>query len=80
MKDSCTEMNIKQKVQMKIQQMNINIFSNQTFLKLIDCLFWLIQTKVVVVKDSMAKNIIHQKLLSKIITSLPTERTFTTDP
>ena len=33
------EMNIKQKKRMKIQQMDINIFSNQILLELADCLF-----------------------------------------
>ena len=32
-------MNIKQKVRIKIQQMNIDILSNQILLKLIDYLF-----------------------------------------
>ena len=31
-------MNIKQKVRIKIQQMNIDIFSNQILLESIDCL------------------------------------------
>ena len=33
-----TKMNIKQKIRIKIQQMNIGIFSNQTLLELIDYL------------------------------------------
>ena len=32
-------MNIKQKKRIKIQQMNLDIFSNQIFLESIDCLF-----------------------------------------
>ena len=32
-------MNIKQKKRIKIQQMNLDIFSNQILLKSIDCLF-----------------------------------------
>ena len=31
LKDQCIEMNIKQNVRIKIQQMSINIFSNQTW-------------------------------------------------
>ena len=34
-KDDFIGMNLKQKVRLKIQQMNVNIFSNQTLLKLI---------------------------------------------
>ena len=33
------EMNIKQKVRIKIQQMNTDLFSNKTLLRLINCLF-----------------------------------------
>ena len=39
MKDQCIRINNKQKVRIKIQQMNINVFSNQTLLQLTDCLF-----------------------------------------
>ena len=39
LKDQFIGMNIKQKVRMKIQQMNVYIFSNQTLLELIDFLF-----------------------------------------
>ena len=35
-------MTIKQKVRIKIQQMNIDDFSNQTFLESIDYLLWLL--------------------------------------
>ena len=37
-KDDFIGMNLKQKVRLKIQQMNVNIFSNQILLKLIDYL------------------------------------------
>ena len=39
LKDQFIEINIKQKVKIKIQQMSIDIFSNQILLELIDCLF-----------------------------------------
>ena len=39
LKDQCIGVNIKQKVKIKIQQMSVNFFSNQTLWKLIDCLF-----------------------------------------
>ena len=73
-------MNIKQKGRSKIQQTNTDILLNQTLWELTDCLFWFIQTKMVVLKDLMAISIFHQQLLPKIITSLSTERTFTTNP
>ena len=38
-KDQFIGMNIKQKVRMKIQQMNLHIFSNQILLESIDYLF-----------------------------------------
>ena len=39
LKDQFIRMNIKQKVRIKIRQMNIGIFSNQFLLKSIDYLF-----------------------------------------
>ena len=39
LKDQFIGMNIKQKLRIKIRQMNIDIFSNQTLLELIDYLF-----------------------------------------
>ena len=39
LKDQFIGMNIKQKVRMKIQQMNIDIFSNQILLESIDFFF-----------------------------------------
>ena len=39
LKDQFIEMSIKQKVRIKIRQMNIDIFSNQTLLESIDYLF-----------------------------------------
>ena len=43
-------MNIKEKVKIKTQQMNIDIFSNETLSELTDCLFWLIQIKITMLK------------------------------
>ena len=51
MKDVDIGMNIKQKSEKKIQQMSIDIFLNQNFCELTDCLFWFIQTKMIVLKD-----------------------------
>ena len=42
LKDQCIGMNIKQKVRMKMQQISIDIFWNQTSQELTDCLFWFI--------------------------------------
>ena len=62
-------MNIKQKVRIKILQMNINIFSNQILLKLIDYLFLFIQIKMQNLKDLKLEDITYQKELLIIITS-----------
>ena len=40
--------------------------------------FWLIKSKMIVLKDSMAKNITYLELLSKIITSSSMKKTVTT--
>ena len=60
-KDQFIGMNIKQKVRIKIQQMNLHIFSNQILLESIDYLFQFIQIKATMLKDLMRKNIIYQK-------------------
>ena len=62
-------MNIKQKVRIKILKMNINIFSNQILLKLIDYLFLFIQIKMQNLKDLKLEDITYQKELLIIITS-----------
>ena len=54
-------MNIKQRVRTKIQQMNLDIFSNQILLESIDCLFYFIQIKMTMLKDLKLKDIIYQK-------------------
>ena len=43
LKDQSIGMNIKQKVRIKIRQMNIDIFSNKIFLEFIDYFFQFIQ-------------------------------------
>ena len=48
--------------------MSIDVFSNQTFLGLIDCLFWFIWIEIMVWKVIVPKGIIYQKVLSKFIT------------
>ena len=48
-------MNIKQKVRIKLQQIIIDIFLNQTLCELADCLFWFIKIKVTVQDKSRLK-------------------------
>ena len=62
-----------------VQQTSTDILLNEALKELTDCLPLFIQTKVVVLKDLMAKNIIYQKVLSKIIMSLSKERTVTSN-
>ena len=47
--------------------MNLDIFSNQTLSELIDCLFWFIQIKMMILKDLNVEDIIYRKVQSKII-------------
>ena len=47
--------------------MNLDIFSNQTLSELIDCLFWFIQIKMMILKDLSVEDIIYRKVQSKII-------------
>ena len=61
LKDQFIEVNTKQKVRIKIQQMNIDIFSKQTLLELIDYL----DDNC---KRFKAKRYFYQKALSEIIT------------
>ena len=62
LKDQFTGMNIKQKLRIKMQQINKDIFSNQTLLESIDFLFYFIQIMVRILKDLMVENFIYQKL------------------
>ena len=59
LKDQFIGVNIKQKVRIKIQQTNLDIFSNQTLLELIDLFFQLIQMKMPLLKDLKLKDIIY---------------------
>ena len=59
---------------MKIWQMNLDIFSNQILLELID----FIQIKMQILKYLKLKDIIYRKVLSKITTSSSIEKTFMT--
>ena len=79
LKDHCIGMNIKQKERMKIRQMNIDIFWNQTLWELTDCLFCLILIKMIMLKDSKLEEITYQKALSRIITSSSIEKTLVTN-
>ena len=56
--------------------MNINIFSDQTLLKLAGFLFYFIQIKKIMLKDLNLKDISYQKVLSRIIMSSSMEKTF----
>ena len=62
MKDQFIGTNIKQKVGIKIQQMNTDIFSNQILLELINYLFWFMQIMATMLKNLMLENIIYQKV------------------
>ena len=53
-------MNIKQKVRITIQQMNLDIFSNQSFLELIDYLFQFIQITMTILKELKLKCFTYQ--------------------
>lgn len=67
-------MNIKQNMRIKIQQMSKYIFLNQTFQVLTDCLFWFLQTQMILLKGIKPKGITYQKVLLRIITSSPVEK------
>ena len=69
LKDQFTGMDIKQKVRIKIRQMNIDIFSNQILLESIYYLFLFIQIKMSILKYLKLKDIIYHKELLIIITS-----------
>ena len=62
MKDQYIEMNIKQKMRIKIQQMNVDIFLKQTLLELTDYLFPFIQIKMTVLRDLKIEDITYQKV------------------
>ena len=66
MKDQRIEMKIKQKVGMKIEEMNIDVFLNQTSWESTDCLFWLTQVKVLVLKDLKLEDTYQKILLIKL--------------
>ena len=68
MKDQFIGTNIKQKVRLKILQMNKDIFSGQISLELIDYLLQVIQTKIKILKDLKLEDIIYEKTLLVIIT------------
>ena len=51
--------NLFSKVRIKVQQMNIDIFSNQILLELIDYLLSFIQIKMLMLKYLMLKSIIY---------------------
>ena len=79
LKDQFTETKIKQKVRIKIRQMSIDIFLNQALQELTSCLFWFVQTKVMMEKDLMPEGIIYQKVLL-METSSSMEKTSMTNP
>ena len=55
----------------KTQQMNTDIFSNETLKEVTDCLFWFLQIIEILQKGVVPLVIIYQKVLLKIITSSP---------
>ena len=57
--------------------MNIDIFSNQTFLESIDYLFQFIQTKPAILKDLMFENVIYQKVQSNRVSWAIRKKTLT---
>ena len=69
MKNHLIGMNIKQNMKIEMQQMSIDIFSNQTLQELADCLFWFIQMKITIQKSIKSSSIIYQKILLRIIMS-----------
>ena len=54
-------MNMKQKVRIKIQQMNKDTFSNQILLEVIEYLFYFKQFKMPILKELRLEDIIYQK-------------------
>ena len=58
MKDQFIGMNIKQKVRIKIRQMNLDIFSNQLLLESVDSLLQFIQIKMPLLKNLKLEDII----------------------
>ena len=60
LKDQFNGINIKQKVRIKILQMNIDIFSNQILLELMDYLFQFIEIKMPTLKDLKLEDNIYQ--------------------
>ena len=67
---------IKQKVRIKRRETSKYIFSNQILQELADCLFWLIQIKMTILKGIKPEDIIYQKVLLRIITASSMERIF----
>ena len=54
-------MNMKQKVRIKIQQINKDTFSNQILFQVIDYLFYFKQIKIPILKELRLEDIIYQK-------------------
>ena len=61
LKDQFTGMNIKQKVRIKMRQMNINIFSNQILLESTDYLFLFIQIKITILAYLNSKTLLTKR-------------------
>ena len=66
LKDQFIGMNIKQKVRIKIRQINKGISSNLVLLELIDYLFQFIKIKMPVLKHLKLLDIIYQKALKNL--------------
>ena len=58
LKDQCIKKNSEKKEKVRKKTMNVDIFSNQNLQQLTDCLFWIIQIKMIVKNGIKAKDII----------------------
>ena len=67
-------------MRIKIQQINIDIFSNQILLELIDYLFQFIKIKMPILNNLKLEDITYKDKLLIIVTSSSMEKTFRTNP
>ena len=67
-------------MRIKIQQINIDIFSNQILLELIDYLFQFIKIKMPILNNLKLEDITYKDKLLIVVTSSSMEKTFRTNP
>ena len=60
LKDQCIGINIKQRMRIKTQQMNIDVFSNQS-LQSGNCTFYFVKIKIRILKYLKLEDITYQK-------------------